>query len=140
MVIERGKRYAAQELETAAADIEFARDGDVPRVGTDRRIGLLELAAKARTMTPPEGVEPGLTPRRWPRSTPGPSPTAATSPRSRSIPTPGSRAIVRYTVVDDFGVVLNPMLVAGQVHGGVVQGIGQALLRACGLRRQPASS
>ena len=105
-----------------------AASGEFRVIGTDRRIGLLELAAKARTMAPPEGAEPpGWTPRRWPRSTPGPSPTAATSPRSRSTPTPGSPRIVRYTAVDDFGVVLNPMLVAGQVHGGVVQGIGQAL-------------
>ena len=92
MVIERGKHYAAQELETAVADIEFAREaGEFRVIGTDRRIGILELAAKARTMTsPPEGAEPaGSMPRRWPRSTPGPSPTAATSPRSRSTPIPG---------------------------------------------------
>ena len=67
-------------------------------------------------------------PRPRPSSAPGPSRTAATSPRSRSIPTPASTQIVNYIVVDDFGVVLNPMLVEGQVHGGVVQGIGQALL------------
>ena len=59
---------------------------------------------------------------------PGPSPTAATSPRSRSTPTPASCEVVDYNIVDDFGVVLNPMLVEGQVHGGIVQGIGQALL------------
>ena len=50
------------------------------------------------------------------------------SPRSRSIPRPAYPHVVKYTVVNDFGTVLNPMLVEGQVHGGVVQGIGQALL------------
>ena len=53
--------------------------------------------------------------------------TAATSPRWRSIRTTGAVEVVRYTVVNDFGVMVNPMLVEGQVHGGIVQGIGQAL-------------
>ena len=56
------------------------------------------------------------------------SPTAATSPRSRSIPTPATIEVVKYTAVNDFGTIINPLLVDGQMHGGVVQGIGQALL------------
>ena len=67
--------------------------------------------------------------RRWsPTRRPRPSPTAATSPRSRSIRKPASSEIERYVAVDDFGTLVNPMLVEGQVHGGVVQGIGQALM------------
>ncbi len=131
MVIERGRHYASQELETASADIEFAREaGEFRVIGTDRSIGLLELAAKARTMTPPAGEEPGL---------PGLDAEAMakidawTFPNGAHVaeveidPDTGVTRIVRYNAVDDFGVVLNPLLVEGQVHGGVVQGIGQAL-------------
>ena len=132
IVIERGKHYASQELETAIADIEFAREaGEFRVVGTDRSIALLDLAAKARTLTPPAGAEPGL---------PGLDAEAMakidawTFPNGCHVceveldPDTGAVRIVNYVAVDDFGVVVNPMLVAGQVHGGVVQGIGQALM------------
>ncbi len=131
IVVERGKHYASQELETAVVDIEFTREtGEFRVIGTDRSVGLLELAAKARTMTPPAGAEPGL---------PGLDAEAManidawTFPNGCHVaeieidPDTGVTEIVNYVAVDDFGVVLNPMLVAGQVHGGVVQGIGQAL-------------
>ena len=62
-----------------------------------------------------------------------PSPTAATSPRSRSIPRPASSRWCNYVLVNDFGIVINPLIVEGQVHGGVVQGIGQALMEDDGL-------
>ena len=58
-------------------------------------------------------------------------PAAAISARSRSIPRPASTDVVNFTAVDDFGKVINPMIVEGQVHGGVAQGIGQALLESC---------
>ena len=128
MVIERGKHYASQELETATADIEFAREaGEFRVIGTDRRIGLLELAAKARTMTPPEGAEPGLDAEAMAKIDAWTFPNGCHVAEVEIDPDTGVTRIVRYTAVDDFGVVLNPMLVAGQVHGGVVQGIGQAL-------------
>ena len=57
-----------------------------------------------------------------------PSPMAAMSPRSRSIPQTGVIEVVKYSCVNDFGTVINPMIVEGQLHGGVVQGIGQALM------------
>ena len=62
------------------------------------------------------------------------------SPRSRSIPTPASVEVVSYTMVNDFGTVINPLLVEGQAHGGVVQGIGQALMEhAVYDERRPAA-
>ncbi len=128
IVIERGKHYASQELETATADIEFTREaGEFRVIGTDRSIGLLELAAKARTMTPPEGAEPGLDAEAMANIDAWTFPNGCHIAEIEIDPDTGVTRIVRYTAVDDFGVVLNPMLVAGQVHGGVVQGIGQAL-------------
>ena len=107
-------------LEAAEADIELV-DGRYRVLGTDRGVGLFEVAAKADG----RGLEPG-------RATSQPS--IRTFPNGCHVceveidPATGVTEIVRYTVVDDFGVVLNPLLLAGQVHGGVAQGIGQALL------------
>ena len=81
--------------------------------------------AKARC---PRACPPRSMSTTTPRIRRRPSRTAATSPKSRSIPTPASMRIVRYTGVNDFGTVVNPMIVAGQLHGGVAQGIGQALM------------
>jgi len=124
VIIERGKDLAAQELETAVADIEFEREAGAFRViGTDRRIGLLDLAAKARERG--EGsvldAEATATIDAWT------FPNGCHVAEVEIDPDTGAVRIVNYTAVDDFGVVVNPMLVAGQVHGGVVQGIGQAL-------------
>jgi carbon-monoxide dehydrogenase large subunit len=129
LVIERGKHYAAQEFETAAADIEFAREaGEFRVIGTDRRIGILELAAKARTMTPPEGGAPGLDAEAMAKIDAWTFPNGCHVAEVEVDPETGTTRIVNYVAVDDFGVVVNPMLVAGQVHGGVVQGLGQALM------------
>jgi carbon-monoxide dehydrogenase large subunit len=129
LVIERGKHYAAQEFETAAADIEFAREaGEFRVIGTDRRIGILELAAKARTMTPPEGGAPGLDAEAMAQIDAWTFPNGCHVAEVEIDPDTGATRIVNYVAVDDFGVVLNPLLVAGQVHGGVVQGLGQALM------------
>jgi aerobic carbon-monoxide dehydrogenase large subunit len=129
LVIERGKHYAAQEFETAATDIEFAREtGEFRVIGTDRRIGILELAAKARTMTPPEGGAPGLDAEAMAKIDAWTFPNGCHVAEVEIDPDTGAMRIVNYVAVDDFGVVLNPLLVAGQVHGGVVQGLGQALM------------
>ena len=112
-VIERGKEEAARRLEAAAADIEY-RDGEFRIAGTDRRIGLFELGALEATHTR--------------------APEHYTYPNGCHIcelevdPQTGATTIVRYTVVDDFGRAMNPKLLEGQVQGGTVQGIGQALL------------
>jgi carbon-monoxide dehydrogenase large subunit len=128
-VIERGRHYAAQELETAVADIAYDREtAEFGVVGTDRRIGILELAQKARASTsPPEGFEGGLDAEATAQIDAYTFPNGCHVAEVEVDPDTGVVQIVNYVAVDDFGVVLNPMLVAGQVHGGVVQGIGQAL-------------
>ncbi|MDQ4059774.1 MAG: molybdopterin-dependent oxidoreductase, partial [Pseudomonadota bacterium] len=115
------KDLASDALEAAAADLELA-DGVVRIAGTDRALPLAELAALPRA-----------TPERL-SATDKFRPPEATYPNGTHVceleadPQTGHVEILRYTVVDDFGVTLNPLLLMGQVHGGVVQGIGQALL------------
>ena len=127
-VIEKGRALAGHFLEAATADIAFEA-GEFRIAGTDRAIALLELAARTRrrptcrTTCREPRCRADLRSRRRRRF-----PTAATSPRSRSIPRPARSVLDRYTAVDDFGTLVNPMLAEGQVHGGVAQGIGQALL------------
>ena len=124
-VVERGKVIAAEMMEAAAADIEYA-EGQFTIAGTDRRVGIFEVAADAAAG---EGAsleaEGGYLPEVG---------------KGRSFPNgchvceleidadTGLVEIVRYTIVDDFGKMINPLLVAGQVHGGTAQGIGQAML------------
>ncbi|SMH59048.1 xanthine dehydrogenase family protein molybdopterin-binding subunit [Azospirillum agricola] len=118
---------AADLLETAEIDIEFA-EGRFTVAGTDRSVSLKEVAAKAaaaRSGTDQTGI--AFSERaRW-------SPPASTFPNGCHVaeveidPDTGTVEVVRYSVVDDFGTVVNPMLVIGQVHGGVAQGLGQAL-------------
>jgi carbon-monoxide dehydrogenase large subunit len=128
IVIERGKHYAAQEFETAVADIEFSREeGAFQVTGTDRRIGIMDLAAKSRSMTPPDGDAAGMDAEATAEIAQYTFPNGCHLAEVEIDAETGVIEIVRYTAVDDFGVVVNPMLVAGQVHGGVVQGIGQAL-------------
>jgi aerobic carbon-monoxide dehydrogenase large subunit len=127
-IIDKGKQIAANLLEASAADIEFG-DGQFRIVGTDRHVDLFDVAKAARDPDKlPPGMEPGLD------VTQVQNPSAATFPNGCHIaevevdPASGVTTILRYTVVDDFGEVINPLLLEGQVHGGVVQGIGQALL------------
>jgi carbon-monoxide dehydrogenase large subunit len=128
IVIERGKAYAAQHFETAAADIQF-QEGTFSVAGTDRTIDIMSLAQKARTMaSPAEGIEGGLDAETTIKLDAWTFPNGCHIAEVEIDPDTGIVTIVDYNVVDDFGVVLNPMLVEGQVHGGIVQGIGQALL------------
>jgi carbon-monoxide dehydrogenase large subunit len=127
-IIDKGKQIAANLLEASAADIEFG-DGEFRIVGTDRQVGLFDVAKAAQDPSKlPPGMTPGLD------TTQVQNPAAATYPNGCHIaeveidPDSGVTKIVRYTIVDDFGAVINPILLEGQVHGGVVQGIGQALL------------
>jgi len=128
VVIDSGKHYASQEFETAVADIEFSREaGEFKVTGTDRKISVLELAAKSKNMTPPGNQEPGMDAEAIADIPQWTFPNGCHIAEVEVDPETGVVRIERYTAVDDFGVVVNPMLVAGQVHGGVVQGIGQAL-------------
>ena len=114
------------------ADIEFERRHDSASPAPTAASAIIEVA---RAPDAGRGSRPRRAARSFSRRS-TPSPTAATSPRSRSTPTTGVIEIVRYTVVDDFGKVMNPLLVEGQVHGGIVQGIGQALLEDAVYDRQ----
>ena len=129
VVIERGKMFASQEFEAAVADIDFERaDGTFRVKGTDRAVGILELAAKVHGMTPSMGGEThGLDAEAMAKIDAWTFPNGCHVAEVEIDPETGVTRIGNYTAVDDFGVVINPLLVSGQVHGGVVQGIGQAL-------------
>ena len=114
-------KIAADALETSAADLEIA-DGLVRIAGTDRTVSFADLAKR-----------PGVDPAKREASASFAS-ADGTFPNGTHVveieldPGTGKIKIVNYVIVDDFGVLLNPMLVEGQIHGGVAQGIGQALL------------
>ena len=128
IVIDQGKHYASQEFETAVADIEFSReDGEFKVTGTDRKISVMELAAKSKSLPPPEDGAAGMDAEATADIPQWTFPNGCHIAEVEVDPDTGVVTVERYTAVDDFGVVVNPMLVAGQVHGGVVQGIGQAL-------------
>jgi carbon-monoxide dehydrogenase large subunit len=112
-VIEKGRQEAARRLEAAASDLEY-RDGEFRIAGTDRRVSLFDLGALEATQThaPPDYTYPN----------------GCHVCEVEIDPDTGRAAIERYTIVDDFGRAMNPKLLEGQVHGGTVQGIGQALL------------
>ncbi len=128
-VIEQGKQIAAHVLEASAGDIEFA-DGSFRIAGTDRVIGIMELAQKLRTgLTLPEGVPDTLDVTHvTDPPVPGTFPNGVHIAEIEVDPETGDASVVKYTALNDFGTVINPMLVEGQIHGGVVQGLGQALL------------
>ena len=126
--VEAQARDAAQLLEAAAADIGF-EGGRFTVAGTDRGIGILELAqARARRPAgrPPDRARCACSRRHAALDLSQRLPHR----RGRDRPGDGHHRVQRYTAVDDFGTVVNPMLVEGQVHGGVAQGIGQALLES----------
>jgi aerobic carbon-monoxide dehydrogenase large subunit len=124
-VIEKGKSIASNELEAAAADIEYA-DGKFRIAGTDRALGLFEVARIAKTQANVEGVE-GLAADGEFKNPNNTWPNGCHVCEVEIDPETGVSEITRYTVVDDFGTIINPLLVEGQVHGGVVQGLGQAM-------------
>jgi carbon-monoxide dehydrogenase large subunit len=127
-IIDKGKQLAAHSLEVSPQDVTFA-DGIFGVPGTDLRLNIFQVAKTARDPAKlPPGMAPGLD------TTHHRAPPAQTFPNGCHIveveidPDTGTVTIDRYTVVDDFGRTINPLLLEGQVHGGIVQGIGQALL------------
>ena len=128
---DKAAKIAVHMMETAESDIEFA-SGVFTVAGTDRSLDIMEIARAANDPANlPDGMEPGL-------DEPGDyTPSAPTFPNGCHIceveidPETGVLTIERYNVVDDFGRMLNPMIVEGQVHGGIVQGLGQALTEEC---------
>jgi aerobic carbon-monoxide dehydrogenase large subunit len=127
-VIAKGKKVAGYALEASETDIEF-KDGKFSVAGTDRGLGFGEVALQAYIAHKFSGqdLEPGLKEGAFY------DPTNFTFPAGVHIceveidPETGITSIAKWTAVDDFGVVINPMIVEGQVHGGIAQGIGQAL-------------
>jgi aerobic carbon-monoxide dehydrogenase large subunit len=129
-IVEKGRRIAAWLLEAADADIEFSERRFTVR-GTDRSVDLFDAAAAALRSDAPEALR---------------GPLEATSDETMSTPSfpygcavcevevdpeTGAVEIVRYTAVDDVGRAINPVIVHGQTHGGIAQGVGQALWERC---------
>ncbi len=131
-VVAKGKKIAAHLLETSESDIEF-ENGQFVVPGTDKAkaFGEIALAAYVPHHYPLEELEPGL------EETAFYDPKNFTFPAGTYVcevevdPDTGTVEIASFHATDDFGVVINPMIVEGQVHGGLVQGIGQALLEGC---------
>ncbi|MGO3932215.1 xanthine dehydrogenase family protein molybdopterin-binding subunit [Rhodopseudomonas pseudopalustris] len=118
---EQLRETAADALETSAADLEIS-DGIIRIAGTDRSISFADLAKRP-------GVDPSkLNASATFSSADGTFPNGTHLVEIELDPATGKIAIVNYVIVDDFGVTLNPLLLAGQVHGGTIQGIGQALM------------
>ena len=120
--VEKVKPFAADELEVSAADVAF-ENGAFRIAGTDRSLAVMEVVARARA----KGRDDLLAEQRE-NTVPGRSyPNGAHVAEVEVDPETGVTRVARYTVVDDFGVLMNPLLAEGQVHGGVAQGIGQAV-------------
>jgi len=131
-VIAKSRKIAAHLMEAAEADIEF-KDGRFTIAGTDRAVTIAEVAMSAYVphKFPLDELEPGLDEQAFY------DPKNFTFPNGVQIaeveidPDTGVTKILSFIAVDDFGRIINPMVVEGQVHGGVVQGIGQALYENC---------
>jgi carbon-monoxide dehydrogenase large subunit len=131
-VVAKGKKIAAHLLEASDADIEFT-NGEFRVAGTDRKKTFAEVALTAYVPHnyPLDKLEPGLNENAFY------DPTNFTYPAGSYVcevevdPATGSVRLDRFAACDDFGNVINPMIVEGQVHGGLAQGIGQALLEGC---------
>lgn len=127
-IVEKGKKIAAHNLEAAETDIEFS-DGTFTVAGTDKSIDIMEVAQASYSPNKiPADVEVGLDEMY------SYLPDTETFPNGTHVcelevdPDTGAIDILKYSVVDDVGVVVNPLLLKGQIHGGVGQGLGQALL------------
>ena len=130
-VIEKGTQVAANILEVAPADIRFA-EGDFSIAGTDRAIDIMTLAAQAKDPTNvPDGMEPGLDANGKTETFEGTFPNGCHICEVEVDPETGTVALVNYAAANDFGRIVNPVLVDGQVHGGVAQGLGQAVYENC---------
>jgi carbon-monoxide dehydrogenase large subunit len=118
LVIKKGLELAAEALEASAADIEFT-NGHFAVAGTDRKISVMELAGKYPGRLDTTHVTEVI---------PSAFPNGCHVCEVEIDPETGVVEVVRYHSVNDFGTILNPLMVEGQIHGGVVQGIGQCLM------------
>ena len=130
-LIAKGRKIAAHTMEAAEGDIEFA-DGNYTVAGTDKSMNIAEVAFTAYVPhNYPEGVEPGFDENAFFDPMNFSFPAGTHICEVEVDPDTGEVEIADYTAVDDFGKLVNPMIVEGQVHGGIVHGIGQALLEGC---------
>jgi len=128
-IIAKGKRIAAHLLEAADTDIEF-ENGEFKVKGTDKKLpfGAISLTAYVPHNYPLDKLEPGLNENAFY------DPTNFTYPAGSYVcevevdPETGKTTVEKFTAVDDFGNIVNPMIVSGQVHGGIAQGLGQAMM------------
>jgi carbon-monoxide dehydrogenase large subunit len=129
IVIDRGKQIASHVLEASASDIEFTA-GRFVISGTDRSIGLIELASRLRDgLKLPDGVPSSLNIDHIVKDpVPSAFPNGCHIAEVEVDPETGAVQVVRYSAVNDLGTIVNPLLVEGQIQGGVVQGLGQVLL------------
>ncbi|WP_298911835.1 xanthine dehydrogenase family protein molybdopterin-binding subunit [uncultured Roseobacter sp.] len=131
-IIAKAKKIASHLLEASESDIEL-KDGAFSVAGTDKSVawGDVTLAAYVPHNYPLEEIEPGLEETAFYDPSNFTYPSGAYACEVEVDPDTGKVTIERFTAVDDFGNVVNPMIVTGQVHGGLAQGIGQALLENC---------
>ena len=131
-IINKAKKIAAHMLEASEQDVEFS-DGQFSVAGTNKSIGFGDVALKAYIPHdfPIEDIEPGLEETAFYDPSNFTYPAGAYACEVEVDPDTGKVTVERFTAVDDFGNVINPMIVTGQVHGGLAQGIGQALLENC---------
>jgi aerobic carbon-monoxide dehydrogenase large subunit len=127
-VVIKGKKIAAHLLEASEADIEF-ENGQFAVAGTDRTVPFAQIALAAYVPHnyPIETVEPGLDETAFYDPTNFTYPAGAHVAEVEIDRDTGAIALLNFTAADDFGRIINPLIVEGQVHGGLVQGIGQAL-------------
>ncbi len=131
-IIAKGKKIAAHLLEAADTDIEF-ENGEFKVKGTDKKLpfGAIALTAYVPHNYPLDKLEPGLNENAFY------DPTNFTYPAGSYVcevevdPETGKTTVEQFVAVDDFGNIVNPMIVSGQVHGGIAQGLGQAMMEGC---------
>lgn len=131
-IIAKAKKIAAHLLEASDTDIEL-KDGMFSVAGTDKSVawGDVTLAAYVPHNYPLEEIEPGLEETAFYDPSNFTYPAGAYACEVEVDPDTGKVTIERFAAADDFGNVINPMIVSGQVHGGIAQGVGQALLEGC---------
>ncbi|MEP1611096.1 MAG: xanthine dehydrogenase family protein molybdopterin-binding subunit [Roseobacter sp.] len=131
-IIAKAKKIASHLMEASESDIEL-KDGAFSVAGTDKSVawGDVTLAAYVPHNYPLEEIEPGLEETAFYDPSNFTYPSGAYACEVEVDPDTGKVSIEAFTAVDDFGNVVNPMIVTGQVHGGLAQGIGQALMESC---------
>jgi carbon-monoxide dehydrogenase large subunit len=131
-VIAKGKKIAAHLLEAADTDIEY-ENGEFKVAGTDRKVpfGQVALTAYVPHNYPLDKLEPGLNENAFYDPTNFTYPSGSYVCEVEVDKGTGKTSVVKFTAVDDFGNIVNPMIVEGQVQGGIAQGLGQAMMEAC---------